>query len=603
MKIFLFGATVSVLLLAAISVSARQLSVREATALAEEFASKNMAKNDVSRSVADEMKLVYSATMPDAAVDETAYYVFDRGTDGGYVIVSGDDRLRPVLGYAAQGRFDEDSIPPNMRWWLGEYAREIAAFLCGPSESGAVLTREPVSSGSAGRSEVAPLVTTKWNQTTPYNDQCPSFRGRKSVTGCVATAMAQIVNYHNWPQGTGSGMYSYTLVGLTSKVQFNYGTTTFAWANMLDDYSVGNPGFSQKMAVANLMLACGVGVHMKYSPDESGAFTLAVPYALINYFKYDGAARMLMRDYYYTSEWEDIVYGEIAAGRPVLYSGANEEGAGHAFVCDGYGADGLFHINWGWGGYYDDYFALSALDPEGQGTGGNIGGFNYGQDVIIGIKPASGTAKNNGCILSGGAFIYDDNKFKTSDGMFNYYPQAFKGEAGVEVVKADAGGTGTFITVGPMDWGAANIVTGNLPGYNVAWPVSIVSGLQPGNYNVYPAWKGMAGRWERMLCPVSEQCFVTLTVTSDGQYVYSNEGPVTGVTDIVADDGFKVYGQASSVVVAGAAAGGMVEVYDLRGVLVARTKASPDDTVISLAPGIYVVRCGTRSKKVSVGGR
>ena len=113
----------------------------------------------------------------------------------------------------------------------------------------------------------------------------------------------------------------------------------------------------------------------------------------------------------------------------------------------------------------------------------------------------------------------------------------------------------------------------------------------------------MAGRWERMLCPVSEQCFVTLTVTSDGQYVYSNEGPVTGVTDIVADDGFRVYGQASSVVVAGVAGGGMVEVYDLRGVLVARTKASPDDTVISLAPGIYVVRSGTRSKKVSVGGR
>ncbi len=601
MKRFLLDATLPILLSTAISVNARQITVNEASALAEQFALKTMAKSGVSRSAVSEMKLVYSAAVPDVVADENAYYVFDRGTDGGYVVVSGDDRLRPVLGYASKGKFDADSMPPNMKWWLGEYVREIAAFLQNPAETDGMLTREPDMRESAERNEVAPLVTTKWNQTTPYNDQCPSFRGRKSVTGCVATAMAQIVNYHNWPQGTGSGTYSYSLAGLTSKVQFNYGTTTFAWANMLDDYSVGNPGFSQKMAVANLMLACGVGVHMKYSPDESGAYSLAVPYALINYFKYDSGARMLMRDYYYTSEWEDIVYGEIAGGRPVLYSGANEEGAGHAFVCDGYGADGLFHINWGWGGYYDDYFALSALNPEGQGTGGNIGGFNYGQDIIIGIKPASDTGKSNGCILSGGAFVYENNKFNTSDGVFNFYPQAFKGELGVEIVKSNAVGPGTFVTSGTVDWGAANIATGSLPGYNIGLPASIVTGLQPGSYKVYPAWKGIAGRWERMLCPVADQCFVTLTVTSDGKYVYSNEGPVTGLPGVVADDGFKVYSRASEVIVSGAD-GDIIEVYDLRGVLVGKVRASSDEAVISLTPGIYVVRCGNRSKKVSVSG-
>ncbi len=605
MKKLLVGVALPVLLSAAINVYARQLTVDEATALAEGFVLNNLVKNDGSRSSIAEMKLVYSASVSDDVLDETAYYVFDRGTDDGYVIVSGDDRLRPVLGYASVGKFDVDSLPPNMKWWLGEYAREIAAFLCNQDENSAVPIRQPERTESAERNTVAPLVTTIWNQTAPYNDQCPLSLGRKSVTGCVATAMAQIVNYHNWPQGTGAGTYSYTikLNGVASKVQFNYSATTFAWANMLDDYSAGNPGFSQKMAVANLMLACGVGVHMKYSPDESGAYSFAVPYALINYFKYDSATRMLLRDYYYASEWEDIVYREISEGRPVLYSGTNDAGAGHAFVCDGYGADGLFHINWGWGGYYDDYFALSALNPEGQGTGGNVGGFNYGQDIIVGIKPAaSGTGKSNGYILSGGAFTYGDNKFNTSDGVFNYYPQSFKGELGVEVVKSNAVGAGVFVTAGSIDWGAADMATGSLPGYNIGLPVSIVNGLQPGSYKVYPAWKGMAGRWERMLCPVSEQCFVTLTVTSDGKYVYSNEGPVTGISDIIADEGFRVCSRASAVVVSGVA-GDVVEIYDLRGVLVAKTKASPDETVISLTPGLYVVRCGGNSKKVSVGSR
>ena len=173
MKKLLVGVALPVLLSAAINVYARQLTVDEATALAEGFVLNNLVKNDGSRSSIAEMKLVYSASVSDDVLDETAYYVFDRGTDDGYVIVSGDDRLRPVLGYASVGKFDVDSLPPNMKWWLGEYAREIAAFLCNQDENSAVLIRQPERTESAERNTVAPLVTTIWNQTAPYNDQCP----------------------------------------------------------------------------------------------------------------------------------------------------------------------------------------------------------------------------------------------------------------------------------------------------------------------------------------------------------------------------------------------------------------------------------------------
>lgn len=248
---------------------------------------------------------------------------------------------------------------------------------------------------------------------------------------------------------------------------------------------------------------------------------------------------------------------------------------------------------------YKNYEKLGLFEKTGVDLPGEASSIMHKQENVKAVELATMSFGQSFQITP---FTYGDNKFNTSDGVFNYYPQSFKGELGVEVVKSNAVGAGVFVTAGSIDWGAADMATGSLPGYNIGLPVSIVNGLQPGSYKVYPAWKGMAGRWERMLCPVSEQCFVTLTVTSDGKYVYSNEGPVTGISDIIADEGFRVCSRASAVVVSGVA-GDVVEIYDLRGVLVAKTKASPDETVISLTPGLYVVRCGGNSKKVSVGSR
>lgn len=187
------------------------------------------------------------------------------------------------------------------------------------------------------------------------------------MTGCVATAMAQVINYHKYPEkGIGSNSYTTTTSGLS--VSFNFGATTFDWDNMADIYSLSSTA-EQKTAVATLMKACGVSVNMDYGTGASGAMSAFVPAALVNYFGYDKATAYRERIWFSGQEWEDLVYNELATVGPVYYGGTTARNEGHAFVCDGYRADGFFHINWGWGGQSNGYFRLSALDPSSHGIG------------------------------------------------------------------------------------------------------------------------------------------------------------------------------------------------------------------------------------------
>lgn len=330
--------------------------------------------NHGSRANAAEMKLVYTAS---EGLNKQ-FYVFNIGANDGFTIVSADDCISPLIGYADNGSFDSENMPENMSAWLKQYQRQIEAMI----SAGATAQ----SRAADTKASIAPLVTTLWNQSSPYNNDCPMDGDKRSVTGCVATAMAQVMKYHNWPvKGTGSNSYTWTnSAGTESTLSMDFSSITFDWANMTDSYSSASTA-TQNAAVAKLMAACGYSVNMHYTSNESGAMSPMIAYALTKYFNYDGNIKYLLRDYYGIEEWENMIYAELAAKRPVVYDGVTGTGAGHEFVCDGYD-NGYYHINWGWGGLSNGYFKLTLLSPEVQGIGGSTSGYNFNQGATIGIQ-------------------------------------------------------------------------------------------------------------------------------------------------------------------------------------------------------------------------
>lgn len=337
-------------------------------------------------------------------VEVQSIYAFNN-EDGGYVIASGDSRALPVLGYATEGRIDWERMPQNMREWLKSYDKAIATlgdnndFTDGNWTLGVARTRQ-------SRVAIAPLLKTTWDQGAPYcylippyEGANPNWQGNISPTGCVATAMAQVMNFHQWPKAATPEIYAYDIkTAFENKEKIWHidalPPVTFDWENMIDSYMddkwnvLGTD--EQQQAVATLMRYCGQAVYMNYAPEGSGSNHQEVVEALVNLFGYDSSIYDAPRMRYSIEEWESLIYSELAAGRPVQYGGNSDDG-GHSFVCDGYDGDGLFHINWGWGGDSDGYFALAVLNPYnnysiGSGSGGI--GFCIYQDAVIGVKPA-----------------------------------------------------------------------------------------------------------------------------------------------------------------------------------------------------------------------
>ncbi|MBO4907432.1 MAG: leucine-rich repeat protein [Bacteroidaceae bacterium] len=321
-----------------------------------------------------------------AATDELElYYVFNRGTDEGFVIVSGDDMTLPVLGYTDSGDFDYQSLPDNMRFWLDNYESQLATIRENSGQMKAAPRYAPV------HSAIEPMITSKWSQGDPYNRECPMYFNKgRSVTGCVATAMAQLLYY--WRNisvtETQADMPSYTLSNETLGEMVVEGIpagSPIDWNNMIDNYGSGFTGI-QATAVAQLMHYCGVSVSMGYTNSSSGAYSSSVDDAFINYFGYNNSVRYVYGDNYSADGWDALLYNELAEGRPFYLSGSNNSG-GHAFVCDGYDGNHCFHINWGWGGTSDGYFLLTSLNPSSQGIGGSGDGYSGYPEAIIGIQP------------------------------------------------------------------------------------------------------------------------------------------------------------------------------------------------------------------------
>ena len=322
-------------------------------------------------------------------------YLFNM-TDGGFVIVSNDDCATPILGYSDNGRIDPDNMPDNMRAWLQGYAKEIAWMQQHPTEVAAARGQE-AQTVSPVKTPISPLVSTTWDQGEPYNNLCPEYAsGKPSATGCVATAMAQLMYYTERKAGNSTTTTTKEIPGYTTgSYGFNIPAipagSTINWSDMIPDYSSSYTE-AQATAVATLMKYCGGSLKMDYGPSSNTAASIMVD-ALKNYFDYAETTTFVDRSSYSYSNWIDILYHELSEGRPMGFCGQADDGSGHAFVCDGYQGEDYFHINWGWGGMSDAYFKISALNPYAQGTGGSSSqsGYTYGLGAIVGIQKTGGT--------------------------------------------------------------------------------------------------------------------------------------------------------------------------------------------------------------------
>ena len=322
-----------------------------------------------------DLQLVYTGM---SARGETSFYVFNFG-DTGFVILSADDNYRPIVGYSDEGIFETENMSPEAAYYLNSIAEgRSQAHRTVQSAEVAVeweMLKESGKLPSRNRGKKATyLVETRWNQSDPYNYFCPHASGGpggKAYAGCVATAMSQVMKYWNHPlKGSGSHSYNYEGQTLTA----NFGETTYDWDNMPLTITNSSPQ-EQIDAVAYFMYHCGVAVDMMYSASGSGAYSEDVPDAVLMYFGYSNKARLRARDSYSLEEWQALLKDTFDQGWPVYYSG-NSSSAGHAFVCDGYDDNDLFHFNWGWGGSSNGWFVVDEID------------YNSGADAIFNYVPA-----------------------------------------------------------------------------------------------------------------------------------------------------------------------------------------------------------------------
>jgi len=325
------------------------------------------------------LDLAYTQTTESGA---NALYVFN--FEGGYMIMAADDVAQPILAFGEEGCFDANNIPDGLAYYLRHYARQIEYAVTNNMATDPEIAEQweqirrygVIRSERTTRGDVAPLISTNWNQDSPFNAYCPTGQGGpggRAYAGCVATAMSMVMKRWNWPDH-GQGSHSYTPSGYATQT-VDFESAYYQWNNMPN-----NVNNSNYQAVALLMYHCGVAVDMQYGPQGSGAHSQDVPDAIFNYFRYTKNANRLDRNLYTRYDWEEILISNLQEGFPMYYSGA-EGNSGHAFVCCGYReSDRKFYFNWGWSGFNNNYFAIDALNTYS-------GNFNDYQGVIIDMIP------------------------------------------------------------------------------------------------------------------------------------------------------------------------------------------------------------------------
>lgn len=478
------------------------------------------------------------------------YYAFN--LEQGYVIVSGDDEMTELVGYAENSFFDAENVPPQMQLWLDGYAEYVAAVQSGKAKARKILLSDSPSV------VVEPLVTTKWNQDAPFNNFAPEYTDdnnntQRCATGCAATAMAQIMKFHNWPeQGVGHYSYEHQSFGTISS---NFSEHVYDWTNMIDRYNNGEYSNVQADAVALLMKDCGVSLNMNYGP-VSGASIYSYTPAFKNYFRY--SSRTVNRSGCETAEFTKIITDELQEGRPIIYCGTGEDG-GHAFVVDGYDTNYFLHVNWGWGGYSDGYFDMNYMDPTGLGIGGGSGAFKWNQGIVLarplkdGVEPYEFIQQLCFVLFNdvqGGIFCEQEMPANKGDDVTillrntaNLSGESFFGSLNVGVFD----NSGALVTMGNEERIENNngelleFQSGSL--YSVDLPMTLnTAGIADGNYIVRAMSKANGDVWRKF---ASTDC-LNMTV-ADGKVSLVSPTPNISLTGIGSYNGNVYKGNPFSV--------------------------------------------------------
>ncbi len=487
---------------------AKKVEEKTALLVGGNFITKTISKEAV------ELNLVYKYVSKSMVSDKNQelvlFYVFNT-SENGFVIVAGDDNVIPILAYSLEKSFDASNVPQNVAKWLEGYKNQILSILANETKATKDIKQEwkKLTEGAqfkaSSTKSVNPLLQTTWGQSPYYNAQCPS----NSVTGCVATAMAQVMKYWNYP-ASGSGFHSYNhpTYGTLSA---NFGNTNYQWSSMPNHVTSSNS------AVATLMYQVGVSVDMNYSPQSSGAYVISAQspvtncaeYALKTYFGYKNTLQGVQRSNYNQTQWLNLLKTELNANRPIIYAGFGS-GGGHCFVADGYDYNNYIHFNWGWGGAYDGYFSINALNPSGTGTGGGSGGYNSGHQAIIGVKPPVNTQTFSldldDDVNVSSSTIYYGQSFSVNTNIANSGTNTFTGDYAAAVFDSQ----GIFIDF-------VDILTGySLQGgytytNNLVFSNTGLFSMLPATYQVAIFFRPTGGNWQIV----------------SGTWWYSNQASIT----------------------------------------------------------------------------
>ena len=521
----------------------------------EKFATRSMAKGS---SILDNEVKVMKDT------DQFAIY----GAKGaGFVVVSRSNTFPAVIG-ESEHDYDSTNVAPGFKWWMESISKSMAYIDANNLKRTSISIPETIS----------PFITTKWDQVRPYNLLCPSVGTKLThgYTGCVATAMAQILKYYNYPKTSiGNGGY-YTITGTdTTKINTTI-TTTYDWNNMPNTYLNSSVMTTANKAVAELMRDAGYGARMEYGEDGSAATDYDAAIAFTNNFLYNPySLKYLNKVLYSNNEWAELIYNEIKNKRPVLYGGSTKTNEGHAFVFDGINTDGNVNVNWGWGGACNGWYDIFDLTPSGLGEEFSSGTtFSENNDMIIGFDPqpnATGSdfsiwATDSKCEFS----ISADNKlYITMTAFYNVAYKAFTGDFAIVYENTSTSEVTPDYIVNGKSYESYSGFTYS----KEITPYLDTSNLSPGTYKVYPASKATnEANWNPARSYLTHD-IISYTLTKN------SNGTVTGINKVTSE---KENNDKT------------IRIYDISGKLL---NVTTDGNTIS-GKGIFIIKQGNETKKV-----
>lgn len=543
--------------------------------------------------------LTLSKTIYTPNIKEEAVYIFENTDGKGYALLSADDLMPAVLGYSNENSIDVDNLAPGIAWLIDQYVLEVEYARANGVDFSTRADGED-------KGPIETLLKSQWDQNAPFNLNAPTTKvdgTRHSASGCVATAMAQIMYYYKYP-AVGTGTCTATWKG--GEVSADLAAYPLDWDNMLDVYKSGQYTEEQGQAVADLMYACGLSVESDYASTTT-ANTVKEVTALCENFGYSKEMRYYYHDFIASEdEWADLIYGSLSRQHPVAFAGGEEDGGGHSFVCDGYDGNGYYHFNWGWGGDSDGYYLLNLLNPKNQGTGGTADGYNDRQLIITDIHPAEvgETFEYQQPIFwYRGDFVFNDGvRFNgsgrsngKSTGFYNRSPYSAEFFFGIYIV--DGEGNGQFKMKDPKTYAYNKGTTGMT--FN-----SLGKDLGDGVYDIYPIYFANDDQYlTYMYHEVGKNDYLTFTIENDEIVSVEpgyNEPADPGAVASISDNGIKIIAdsQTGGIRIEGVSTPTDVNIFTLSGEAAISSQRITTDKTIDLhvlSEGIYIVVASNRT--------